>query len=130
MSNYCVIFLLMRVRKDIGYTILVGVGAISISGLLGATWVYANFNSIMEDQLLQTEMFRLQTTAKIYHRRMDTYQGVCRDIGVPLFYSCNDKEDAYAISVEKEGGLFYCTDSTGHFGEQILPVRKNRVCLE
>lgn len=118
----------MRVRSDIGYAILGGIGVLSIIGLLGATWVYANFNSIMHDQVMQAELVRLQGAAKVYHRRLDTYQGVCRDIGVPLHYSCNENNDAFAVSVAKENGSFYCIDSTGHFGEQVLPIRDAHQC--
>ena len=118
----------MRVRKQVGYTILAGIGVVSMSGLLGVTWVYANFANIMEDQQIQGEMIRLQGSAKLYHRRLETFQGVCRDIGVPSQYDCNEDGQAFAISVENVQGLFYCIDNSGHFGEQILPIRNSVAC--
>lgn len=120
----------MIIRKDIGYAILGGIGFLSITGLLGATWVSANFTAIMEDQLKQAEMIRIKGAAELYHRRLQSYRGVCTDVGVPPFYSCNDSETAYAVSVERDNGLFYCADSTGHFGEEILPIRTNRTCTQ
>lgn len=118
----------MLIRKDVGYAMLGGVGVISIVGLLGATWVSANFTSIMEDQVKQAEMIRLQGAAKLYHRRLDTYDGVCKDIGVQINYSCNDSDSEFAASVESDKGTFYCVDGTGNFKEQLLPIRTNRTC--
>jgi len=120
----------MLVRKDMGYAILLGVGVLTIGGLLGATWVSANFSSMMEDQVKQAELIRLQGASKIYHKRLDTYQGLCGDVGLQVYYSCNEGAETFAISVPKENGLYYCIDSTGHFGEQILPVRKTQECLK
>ncbi len=118
----------MLIRKDVGYAIVIGIGVLSIGGLLGATWVSANFTSIMEDQVKQAELVRLQGAAKLYEQRLSSYRGLCQDVGIQVYYSCNETEDAFAISVEKENGMFYCVDSTGHYGEQILPIRTNRAC--
>jgi len=128
MSNGHGIFLYMRVRKELGYLFLVVVGILSIISSVGAAWLYVNLQPIMADQKIQTEMVRLQAAAHVYYRRLDTYRGVCSDIGVRQFYSCNEKEDAFAVSVERPDGTYYCTDSTGQFGEQMLPIKRNVLC--
>lgn len=120
----------MLVRKDIGFAILGGVSVLTIGGLLGATWVSANFTNIMEEQTKYAELIRLQGAAKIYARRLGSYEGVCRDIGLQFNYRCNESVDSFAISVEGENSFFYCADSTGHVGEQVLPIRSKLECLK
>ncbi len=118
----------MRIRKEVGYLLLGGIGVVTALGLIGSAWLYVNFQSMLADQKLQGEMLRLQSAAQLYRHRMGMYQGVCRDIGVQANYSCNESENEYVVSVEKEGGKYYCADNTGHFGEQMLPVRSKRNC--
>jgi hypothetical protein len=84
---------------------------------------------VLADKKLHAEMVRLQGAAQMYGGRMDSYDGVCKDIGVQKNFFCRETAEAFAISVGRADGTFYCTDNTGYLSDQLLPVRPSVACL-
>ncbi len=118
----------MKVHSGVGLLILISVTILCIALFIGGAWAYMNLEPRLADQKLHAEMVRLQSAAGVYKGRMSTFDGLCREIGVQRGYDCNQSAVAYAISVERRDGSFYCLDSTGYFDIQVLPIRDHLLC--
>ncbi len=118
----------MKVHSGVGVLILVLVTILCIALFIGGAWAYLRLEPTLADQKLHAEMTRLQSSAAVYKGRMSNYDGVCQEIGVRPGYDCNESTIAFAISVERADGSFYCLDSSGYFDVQVLPIREHLTC--
>lgn len=71
---------------------------------------------------------RLKASAQVYYSRLQFYDGVCKDIGVPRNFSCAESAKAYALSGRLSDGKHYCVDSSGFDGVVPWPVRDMPSC--
>ena len=120
----------MLVHSTVGFIILVFVTVLCIAFIIGGGWAYLNYAPTLADQKLHAEMTRLQSAAMVYKGRMSSFDGVCKDIGVRPGFDCNHSSVAFAISVERYDGSFYCADSSGYYDIQGLPVREFLACKQ
>lgn len=118
----------MKVRSGLAFLIMLSITVLTISGLLGAAWLYLRFMPELADQKLQAEVLRLHAAAMVYRGRMSNFEGVCHDIGVRKPYQCNESTVTFAIAVERADGTYYCTDSSGQVKVVALPIRDRVVC--
>ncbi len=118
----------MKVHSGVGILILILVTILCIAAAVGGAWAYLRLEPTLADQKLHAEMNRLQTSASLYKSRMSNFEGVCQEIGVRPGYDCNESTIAFAVSVERADGSFYCLDSTGYFDIQVLPIREFLSC--
>lgn len=91
-------------------------------------WFLLNLNLDAKGTELKAQMTRLQVSAGTYHARLQYYDGVCQDIGVPAGFRCQAKESAYAVETTLSTGLYYCIDSTGYHGETRLTKGEGTAC--
>jgi len=118
----------MKVHSGVGLLILVGVTVLCMALFIAGAWAYLHLEPTLADQKLHAEMKRLQSAALVYKRQLSDFDGVCKEIGVRLPFECNQSSIAFAISVERHDGSFYCADSSGYFDIQVLPIRDHLSC--
>lgn len=99
-----------------------------LAGVATAGWYLLNLNVDAKGAELKAQMTRLQSSAGIYYSRLQYYDGVCEDIGVPAGFRCRAKESAYAIETTVKEGLYYCIDSTGFHAETRLSKGEGTAC--
>lgn len=112
----------------VGYILLAAIAVVTVVVTIGAVWAYIYLQPILADQKLHAEMIRLQAAAQIYYAKIETYRGVCRDIGVRPSYVCRESDNSFAVTIERPNGTYYCIDNSGHFDEQVLPLRTEPKC--
>lgn len=103
-------------------------GVVVAASVLFAGWWLLSLNTDTTEAQIQAQMTRLKASAEVYHSRLQYYEGVCADIGVPGDYSCHDSEAAYAIETPVGRGSYLCMDSQGFFGHTHLSKGENTFC--
>ena len=108
------------------FLVVVGIAALAIFYFFGS----GNVNNDGADAANKAKIERLRASAGIYFDRLQFYDGVCSDIGVPGGFECNNNEQAYAVSVRLNSGGFYCADSTGFVGRNNNALRGDIQCSQ
>ena len=103
--------------------LLILAGAATVVG-----WLVLGSNVDLTDAEKTAKLNRLVTSASIYYSRLNYYEGVCGDIGVPQGFACNESDNAYAVAVQLESGKYLCGDSTGFNGEITYSLGSSLVC--
>ena len=102
---------------------------ILIVGVAGAAaWWFLTRESTPSDTPLIAEMERLHASAQVYYSRLRFFDGVCSDIGVPDYVTCEESSDAYVLEVLLNNGEFYCADSTDFIGTKSTPRARALAC--
>ena len=73
------------------------------------------------DSILQTKVDSTVASARIYRKRMGTYDGVCRDITVVAPVACKETNEQFVIFVPLSNATEYCVDSTGKVSNAVDP---------
>jgi len=113
-----------NVVQGVIFLVVIVVAAFAIYYFFGS----GNVNNDGADAADKAKVERLRASARIYFDRLQFYDGVCSDIGVPNGFECNNNEQAYAVSVSLNSGGFYCADSTGFVGRTATALRGDIVC--
>ncbi len=100
--------------------LIVGAGAIG--------WIVLGSNLDVSDAENKTKFARLMGSADLYFTRLNFYDGVCGDIGLPEGFGCNDNENSFALTVQLDSGWYYCGDSTGFTGDVPYSLGESTVC--
>ncbi|OGG85975.1 hypothetical protein A2392_03180 [Candidatus Kaiserbacteria bacterium RIFOXYB1_FULL_46_14] len=107
----------MQVPRIIITTLQLAMLALITVGVLLGGWWLLNLDVNTEQTQYKLQMSRLQVSAQIYYSRLQYYEGVCNDIGLPAGWRCNSNEAGYAVEFDLGTGRFYCMDSAGFLGE-------------
>lgn len=108
----------MRIHKTTFYILQITfflVAPLLVAGFIFATLYMGDVYDVHGK--VHAEQERLKNAAKIYHSRIRTYEGLCKDIGVRHPFRCNESESEFAIEVPSENGKFICFDSQNFSGE-------------
>ncbi|MEX0912948.1 MAG: hypothetical protein WDZ56_00295 [Candidatus Paceibacterota bacterium] len=108
---------------NIGLLVFVAIFIILFTG-----WIILNTDVNTEDAKKHAEMVRLQASAKNYYSRLQFYDGICSDIGIPVGWRCHSFEAAYAIEIGLKEGGFLCLDSSGYLGQSLQSKHTNTHC--
>jgi hypothetical protein len=118
----------MQVNRATLRIIEVVLGTLVAGGVLLVGWWLLSLNTDTTEAQIRAQMTRLKASAEVYYSRLQYYQGVCADIGVPAGYSCHDSDTAFAVEVPAGPGSYLCMDSQGFFGHTHLSKGQNTAC--
>jgi len=107
----------MQVHKSVALILQILIIIVISAVVLGAGWMLLNLDIDTSEAEQKAQLSRLQASAQLYHSRLQYFEGVCSDIGVPSNWRCNSNTTAYAIEFDLGMGRFYCLDSGGFLGE-------------
>ncbi len=99
---------------------------IVVAALVG--WFLLSLNTDTSEAQTKASLSRLEASAKVYFGRLNYYDGVCSDIGVPAAYRCHESSTAYAVEAPLPNGKYLCLDSTGFFGHTLLSKGEGTAC--
>lgn len=119
----------MRLNKPVFLLIqlLILLGALAIVVVV-MLYVTSSRDGMVHDTNTQAVLKRLETSASSYHRRLDSYEAMCGDIGVPEGFYCTETGSDFSIETTLTDGSYYCTDSTGYFGPNSGSVQGRSAC--
>ena len=103
-------------------------GAIIAVVALFAGWWLLSLNTDTSEAQIKAQMTRMEVSASVYYSRLQFYDGVCEDIGVPSGYNCHDSSQAYAIEVQLKSGRYMCLDSQGFFSQTLISKGEGTSC--
>jgi len=79
-------------------------------------WLFGKDLAINDTQL-RANLIRMQASAETYYSRLQFYDGMCSDIGIPPNFTCNETTDSFAIETRLSTGRYLCVDNSGFLGE-------------
>lgn len=100
---------------------------IMVGVILAGWWLLSLDTDTTETQINMT-LTRLEASAKVYFNRLNYYDGVCTDIGVPDTFRCHESSNAYAIEAPLKDGKYLCLDSAGFFGHTLISKGEGTAC--
>ena len=103
--------------------LLILAGAAAVVG-----WLVLGSDVNLTDAEKTAKLNRLAASASIYYGRLNYYEGVCDDIGVPEGFTCNESGDAYALAVQLETGRYLCIDGQGFNAEIPYSLGNSTAC--
>jgi len=118
----------MRISRGTGVLVLVVITVAIGVLVVGASWFFVSHKDLFSDQKKRSEIQRIYASARVYHQRLDFYDGACADVVAGLDYDCNDSSGSFASEVLLSNGSYYCTDSTGFIGEIASSIQGMTSC--
>lgn len=65
----------------------------------------------------ETRFIQYTLSAKQYHSKNFSYEGLCQEIGLPSDVVCADSENEYRMEITLDSLGYYCADSSGFKGK-------------
>lgn len=112
----------------IAFQVLLTIAILAVLAIGG--WYLLSLNVDTHDTELKVIMTRLETSAGIYYARLQYFDGVCQDIGVPPGFRCHADSKSYAVEATLATGVFYCIDSRGFHGETRISKGQATSCRD
>lgn len=107
----------MVVHRNILFLIEAIIIAIVVSAFGMFIWWLFEKESNIGDAQLRGHLLRMQASSETYYARLQFYDGVCSDIGLPTDFNCDETTEAFAIETRLPTGRYLCMDNTGFLGE-------------
>lgn len=120
----------MKMNRQVFYALRIlffVVTSLVVAGIIYGVLTFVDTDK-GSDAAVQANAERLKASAQVYYSRLQFYEGVCKDIGLPRNFSCAESESAYALSGRLTSGKYYCVDSSGFDGVVPWPVRDQPTC--
>lgn len=118
----------MQVSRGALRVLQVILGGFIVVGAVGVGWWLLSLNTDTTEVETKASLTRLGVSAKVYHGRLSSYDGVCADIGVPPAYRCHESSAAYAIEAPLPDGKYLCLDSAGFSGRTLISKGDDTAC--
>lgn len=118
----------MQVSRGALRVLQVIIGALIVVGVLAAGWWLLSLDTDTTETQTKASLTRLGVSGHVYYNRLNSYDGVCADIGVPANYHCHESSEAYAIEAPLPDGKYLCLDSTGFLGHTLISKGNSTAC--
>ncbi|MCB9819675.1 hypothetical protein H6789_03160 [Candidatus Nomurabacteria bacterium] len=107
----------MRVHKSSLFLMEVIIIAIVVFSFGLFIWWLFEKESNVSDVQIRGQMLRIQVSSETYYARLQFYDGICSDIGVPTNFNCDETTESFAVETKLPNGRYLCIDNTGFLGE-------------